>query len=880
MNGWGIRSVIGLALATLAVGCQEDDGDGGADAAMDASTGAGGGGGVPGQGGEPGMGGTPGAGGEPGMGGTPGTGGEPGVGGEPGGTTCGGRAGPTCAPTEFCDFAEDFCDWDDSSGVCRTIPETCPDISMPVCGCDGQTYGNQCEAQAQGTDAAYPGPCEVPECTADECGPPPPLPLRMCDDGTVIQPMCARGPDGGCGWSVGECPPPPEVCGLPIDGGPCEAAIPRFAFDATRGQCVPFTYGGCGGNGNNFETLEDCQRVCGGAVIDVQCGGRAGDTCAADQFCDFERSGCDFADAQGVCRDRPEVCPEFFAPVCACDGQTYDNECFAHGAGVDVNQPRACGAPECTEDECGPGPPGPEVVCDDGTTVGIACGRLPDGTCGWFFPECPPPAGVCEQPIVAGDCDGAFQRFAFDGAQGGCVPFVYGGCGGNDNNFETLEACQMACGEPPVEVACGGRAGDTCRDDQFCDFAFAGCDFADAQGVCRARPEVCPAVSDPVCACNGQTYDNGCVAQAAGVDVNRAGACEGPVNLCAQPLEPGDCDADIRRWGFDPERGECVEFSWGGCGGNTNNFETPEDCAAHCGPDIDRFCGGRAGDTCGDGEFCDFANLGCDWADASGQCQARPEVCALVSDPVCGCDGRTYDNACLAQAAGTDAASLGPCEGPVDACGLPIEVGPCDAAIPRWAFDGAQGRCVDFTYGGCQGNANDFETFDACQAACGGGPATCGEPSRDFVVLGGGVSFGECLGGCVSTLTLGPAPFDDAAACDFVTLRVCDNGPEAACTTHAGVLTPAGHRQARTIAQDLDGVALEARYGCPDCADGGASTVELQRGDVQSSHVYETGRPPAVLAPADAFVQRLIGSLRTCATTHLVSPSADCAPRP
>jgi hypothetical protein len=38
----------------------------------------------------------------------------------------------------------------------------------------------------------------------------------------------------------------------------------RFAFDPTTGVCQPFVYGGCGGNGNNFETADACYDACGG----------------------------------------------------------------------------------------------------------------------------------------------------------------------------------------------------------------------------------------------------------------------------------------------------------------------------------------------------------------------------------------------------------------------------------------------------------------------------------------------------------------------------------------------------------------------------------------------------------------------------------------
>uniref|UniRef100_V5H942 Putative serine protease inhibitor 3 n=1 Tax=Ixodes ricinus TaxID=34613 RepID=V5H942_IXORI len=44
--------------------------------------------------------------------------------------------------------------------------------------------------------------------------------------------------------------------------GPCKAAIPRFFCN--NGRCEQFLYGGCQGGANNFRSLEECQRNCGG----------------------------------------------------------------------------------------------------------------------------------------------------------------------------------------------------------------------------------------------------------------------------------------------------------------------------------------------------------------------------------------------------------------------------------------------------------------------------------------------------------------------------------------------------------------------------------------------------------------------------------------
>jgi hypothetical protein len=42
-------------------------------------------------------------------------------------------------------------------------------------------------------------------------------------------------------------------------------------------------------------------------------------------------------------------------------------------------------------------------------------------------------------------------------------------------------------------------------------------------------------------------------------------------------------------------------------------------------------------------------------------CKPRPQVCTDNSDPVCGCDGNTYSNACYAARKGTGVMSKGAC---------------------------------------------------------------------------------------------------------------------------------------------------------------------------------------------------------------------------
>ncbi|KAL7881591.1 hypothetical protein AOLI_G00084390 [Acnodon oligacanthus] len=57
------------------------------------------------------------------------------------------------------------------------------------------------------------------------------------------------------------------VCWAPARRGPCRAKLPRWYFLAEMGRCAPFTFGGCGGNRNNFESEEYCMAVCSSSVL-------------------------------------------------------------------------------------------------------------------------------------------------------------------------------------------------------------------------------------------------------------------------------------------------------------------------------------------------------------------------------------------------------------------------------------------------------------------------------------------------------------------------------------------------------------------------------------------------------------------------------------
>ena len=77
----------------------------------------------------------------------------------PGGT-CDGIMGQACAAGLYCRHEAGVClSTADAQGRCAARPQVCTRIYQPVCGCDGRTYGNPCEAAAAGTSIGRMGRC-------------------------------------------------------------------------------------------------------------------------------------------------------------------------------------------------------------------------------------------------------------------------------------------------------------------------------------------------------------------------------------------------------------------------------------------------------------------------------------------------------------------------------------------------------------------------------------------------------------------------------------------------------------------------------------------------------------------------------------------------
>jgi hypothetical protein len=99
--------------------------------------------------------------------------------------------------------------------------------------------------------------------------------------------------------------------------------------------------------------------------------------------------------------------------------------------------------------------------------------------------------------------------------------------------------------------------------------------------------------------------------------------------------------------------------------------------------------------------------------------------CGCVQD----CPGANWENADL-DAGGTADGGGSTFDGGIDICSLPAMEGPCNDDMLRFFFNDETGRCEPLYYGGCRGNANNFETIEHCQQTCGcpnALPLRCGD---------------------------------------------------------------------------------------------------------------------------------------------------------
>ena len=73
---------------------------------------------------------------------------------------CGGPDKITCNSALYCHLPDGQCSAPDAAGTCVKAPDFCMRVSRPVCGCNGKTYGNNCDRLAAKVQLAHVGKCK------------------------------------------------------------------------------------------------------------------------------------------------------------------------------------------------------------------------------------------------------------------------------------------------------------------------------------------------------------------------------------------------------------------------------------------------------------------------------------------------------------------------------------------------------------------------------------------------------------------------------------------------------------------------------------------------------------------------------------------------
>ncbi|XP_021558853.1 tissue factor pathway inhibitor [Neomonachus schauinslandi] len=140
----------------------------------------------------------------------------------------------------------------------------------------------------------------------------------------------------------------------------------------------------------------------------------------------------------------------------------------------------------------------------------------------------------------SGVCRGYITRYFYNNESKKCEDFKYGGCLGNQNNFESLDQCKQTCESlgnlTTLDVTNTVSPPDSVNNDSITPQPTKGPSFFEYHGP----------------------------------------------SWCLTPADRGLCQANESRFYYNSVIGKCRPFKYSGCGGNENNFISKKACLRTC----------------------------------------------------------------------------------------------------------------------------------------------------------------------------------------------------------------------------------------------------------------------------------------------------------
>ncbi|CAK5065084.1 unnamed protein product [Meloidogyne enterolobii] len=386
-------------------------------------------------------------------------------------------------------------------------------------GCDDCRYGKYgcCQdgsSKAFGPDFAGLASCGLPQDQGQVCS----SSYKLAWYYDMAEARCAQFWYGGCGGNENRfgtqeqceqiCVDPPGLgrCYLPkVEGSKrCEQLTPRYSYDYISKQCTAFWHTGCLGNSNNFLSWEECQSFCAGA--------------------DASQVQVNIVPYRGPIPISPQ-----------------------HNL-----QPPLIPQQQLPQQPPPPPPPPPQPPQQQPVIAPIVPSISEEKLYPTLRPQpliIPPKKpeispfeedDACRMMLDSGNCRSYVDKYYFDAFNGGCFRFIYSGCGGNRNRFNTESECTQRCAHL---ISSPTKPGFLGHKQQLQPLPSAHRTNAPLPGkqaflktkeMCNLRPDV------------------------------------------------GKCEGHFDSFYYELATGQCERFTYSGCGGNANRFNSLDECQAVC----------------------------------------------------------------------------------------------------------------------------------------------------------------------------------------------------------------------------------------------------------------------------------------------------------